>query len=341
MKCIVLNAKHIIYMGLSVLLILIIVIAAISLPEKSDEVFLQKPENIVSQNLWIDTASKSLDLIKENPLLSSIEPTPETTPTNAPAPTPTEQALPAPEVTEKNSYGDMDIRNEAGYDINLSEYAQKPLPKEVLGAEVLIMHTHTTECFSSSETTKYSVSENGRTTNDLKNMIAIGKIFADTLNSAGIKTVHDTTVHDYPTYNHAYTRAAATIKKNLDASPNIKIVLDIHRDAIGSDNSVKLTTKIDNKNAAQIMIVAGTDKNGLVHKDWRKNLTFAAHLQSTANTEYPGLMRNLNLRSERFNQHLTPGSLIIEVGSNTNTLEEAKVAAEAFSDVLIKVLKNG
>lgn len=339
MRCVVLNGKRIILYASILVLILVIVLVAAVYCNKSQEVFFdtKMPIKIIEKELSIEQKNINVDIIEQNPLINKPDPTPAPVLT----PTPTEEIITPLPIEEKNSYGKMEVRNESGYDVDLEEYASKALPFELSysDTEVLIMHTHTTESYSSSDITKYLASENGRTTNDQKNMIAIGKIIADTLNQNGIKTIHNTTVHDYPTYNKAYTRAAATITNLKKQHPNIKIVLDIHRDAIGDDKSFKLTTDISGEKAAQVMIVTGTDKNGLAHENWKKNLIFASHLQKNANTMYPGLMRNLNLRAERFNQHLTQGSLIIEIGSNTNTLEEAKLSAKVFSEVIIKTLR--
>ena len=354
MKCIVINGRRIIILLASVVLVLIIILAGIKVinERRECEVFLNEDlgMQIVSEMYPEKTkepVDRNVKIIEQNPMFSAEVPLETEKPQETQTPEPSAEAEPTvtaePEkIIEKSIPGKMDVHDESGYNVNLNEFAEKKLPISINdnGAQILVMHTHTTECYSSSEKTKYSSSEKGRTTNDTKNMVAIGNVITDILNNNGIKTIHDTTVHDYPTYNNAYTRAAATINKNLKENPGIKAVLDIHRDAVSSKNgSLKLTADIGNEKAAQIMIVAGTDKNGLKHENWRDNLTFAAHIQKNANEMYPGLMRNLNLRAERFNQHLTKGSLIIEVGSNTNTLEEALKAAEAFSNVLVAVIK--
>ena len=347
MKCIVINGRRIIIFSAALLMVLVIILSAIKIinERKECEVFLNTDLgiNIVS-DMYPKETEKPLDInmkiVGQNPMFSeTIEQTPTPVPTQTSAP---EAPSPTPKVIEKSIPGNMEIHNESGYNVDLNTLCKQKLPVEIADNEVqvLIMHTHTTESYSSSEKTKYLPTENGRTTNDAKNMVAVGKVITDILNKNGIKTIHDATVHDYPTYNNAYTRAASTINKNLKENPGIKVVLDIHRDAVSTKNgSLKLTCDIDGEKAAQLMIVAGTDKNGLKHENWKDNLIFASHIQKNANEMYPGLMRNLNLRAERFNQHLTKGSLIIEVGSNTNTLEEAIKAAEALSNVLVKTLK--
>ena len=105
------------------------------------------------------------------------------------------------------------------------------------------------------------------------------------------------------------------------------------------ENICKVLSDIKGKKTAQIMLVVGTDAGGLSHPGWRDNLTFAAKIQKKAEENYPGLTRPLNLREERFNQHTTPCSIIVEVGTNANTLSEAKTGAEFIGEVIAQVLK--
>ena len=203
---------------------------------------------------------------------------------------------------------------------------------------VLIVHTHTSEA--------YSDSPGGRSTDDSQNVVRIGKEIADSLNRAGIKTIHDTTKNDQPDYNGSYKNALSVIQKNLLKYPSLEIVLDVHRDYTVRDSGkptelhLKPTQTENGKDAAQIMFVIGTDAMDLHHTDWRHNLSFATKIQSRLDEIHPNLCRPINVRTERFNQHMTKGSMIIEVGSSTNTLNEAIRAggyiAEAISDVLNK-----
>lgn len=251
--------------------------------------------------------------------------------------TPQPTSVPFEQIT---AVGNMKISNATKYEVDLNESARQPLPFKTdnKGPQVLIIHTHTTESFNSEN----SYTSSDRSTDESKNITAVGDVIAKKLNENGIKTVHDTTVHDYPSYNGAYTRALATIKENLGKYPSIKMVLDVHRDGIVRDDGtkVKVLTQIENRPSAQVMIVAGSNASGLSHDNWRENLKFAAHIQSKANQMYPTLMRPLNLREERFNTHMTTGSLILEIGSNGNTLDEAKNGAKYIADVICEVLKN-
>lgn len=235
----------------------------------------------------------------------------------------------------------LKINNATNYSVDLDalcaeELYIKPDSDEV---QVLIVHTHTTECYDGDEMS----GETERTTDESKNVIAVGNEICDVLESYGIKTLHDTTYHDYPSYQGSYTRALGTIESYLSEYPSIKAVLDIHRDAYVYSDGSKLTVScdIDGISTAQVMLVTGTNSMGLWHDNWRENLKFAAKIQSAAEIMYPGLMRPVNLRTERFNGHTTMGSLILEVGSNGNTLDEAKEGGRDAARAIAAALLNG
>lgn len=223
---------------------------------------------------------------------------------------------------------DVDADAMCAEEISLSAGTSEPL--------VLIVHTHTTECYNGDEMS----GETERNTDDTLNVVAVGEEIKAVLAENGINSVHDTTYHDYPSYQGAYSRTLTTIENQLKANPSIKIVLDIHRDAFIYPDGSKLSVSYDDRGekTAQVMLVVGTNSMGLWHDNWRENLKFAAKIQNAAEIMYPGLMRPINLRTERFNEHMTLGSLIWEVGSNGNSLEEAKrggrEAARAMAAVL-------
>lgn len=274
-----------------------------------------------------------------SPLFSDVpinSETPSPTQTTAPTPTPQKQT-----VEEKTIPSSQKIKNQTGYEVKLSDFENQKLKIEK-EPTVLIVHTHTTESYAPDDENMYFINDNSRSTDNSENMISIGNVIGEVLESKGIKVIHDTTFHDYPVYNGAYGRSLATIKSRQQENSDINVILDIHRDAVTGANGaqVKVLSEVKGKKAAQIMLVVGTDGGGLKHSGWRDNLSFAAKIQKKAEEEYPGLMRPLNLREERFNQHTTSCSIIVEVGTNANTLSEAKVGAgfvaEAIADVLIE-----
>ncbi len=207
--------------------------------------------------------------------------------------------------------------------------------------QVLILHTHTTECYLDYDAGFYNNSDPTRTRDAAKNMVAVGEAIAQQLRDAGIGVIHDTTEHDYPQYNGAYTRSLATAQRIIKQYPSIIAVLDIHRDSImrTKNEKIKPTVEIGGKKAAQLMILTSvSNTKDVPHPKWQENLRFSLQLQNRLNTAYEGLMRPLNLVGARYNQHLAPASLLLEVGSEVNTLAEAVYSGELFGEQFAKQL---
>ncbi len=205
--------------------------------------------------------------------------------------------------------------------------------------QVLIMHTHTTEAYEPYIRSSYDPTFNYRTTDEEKNVIAVGEAICEKLRDAGIAYIHDTTIHDYPSYTGAYERSAETVKAILEENPSIKVVLDIHRDAIATDTTLtQPIAEINGKDAAQVMIISGCDDGTMGMPNYMFNFRFACRLQETMESMYPGLTRPVLFDYRRYNQNLTTGSLLIEVGSHGNTLEQAIYAGSLFGDALSSVL---
>ena len=213
--------------------------------------------------------------------------------------------------------------------ITTEETAPEPV---VFGEEpaVLIVHTHATESYLPSSGGNYHKKGKQNTVRD------IGSVLAETLEANGIGVVHDQTLHDDPSYNQSYNRSYETTERLLKKYPSIVCVIDLHRDSILTDEgeAYKTSCTVDGAETAQLMFVVGTDAGGLYHPDWRDNLNFVSTLQYALNRAYPSLMRPVNLRTQRFDQHASPGSLLVEVGSSGNTLPEALSAVRLFADVL-------
>lgn len=206
--------------------------------------------------------------------------------------------------------------------------------------QVLIFHTHATESYEPYDSDIYDTRNTWRDTDDHNNMVAVGNVLERVLSDAGIGVVHDTTQHDYPSYNGSYERSAETIKSYLEKYPTIKIALDVHRDAIQreSDLIVKPVVEIDGRKAAQLMIITGCEDGTMGVPEWRQNLRFAASLQDAIEQDYPQLTRPIFFCYRKYNMDLTPGSLLLEIGSNANTLEESIYSAELIGSSLAKLL---
>lgn len=207
------------------------------------------------------------------------------------------------------------------------------------GPQILIMHTHATESYTMSGDDIYTETDNSRTTDENYNMIRVGEEMKAVFESYGLSVVHDKTTYDYPSYNGSYGRSLAGIQSYLKKYPTISVVLDVHRDAlIGSDGTAYAkTTEIDGERVAQVMLVVGTNDSGLEHPDWKNNMTLAVRLQAAMLAIDGTLPRNIDLRSQRFNQHLTAGSLLVEVGTSGNTLQEALAGARLFAQAAANI----
>ncbi len=203
--------------------------------------------------------------------------------------------------------------------------------------QVLIMHTHTTECYEPYSRDRYDSEFSSRTTDLDKSVVAVGEEIAKQLEAAGIGVIHDTTVHDYPKYTGAYDRSSDRVEELLEQYPSIKVVLDVHRDAIEADGvRYAPVCEVDGEQAAQVMIICGC----MNVPQYRYNLRFATKLQSKLETDYPNLTRPILFAERNYNQELTPASILLEMGSSSNSLEEAlysgRLVGMSLAELLLK-----
>ena len=205
--------------------------------------------------------------------------------------------------------------------------------------DVIIYHTHTCESYTPTENSNYVSTGNFRTTDLNFSVARVGTELANNLNNMGFNVIHDTSYHDYPAYTGSYTRSLATINKILGENPNSEFVIDLHRDALGSSSSYGPTVQIGDEIAAQIMFVIGTDGGGLEHTNWINNFKLAIKIQEQANLMYPGLFKPIILRNSRYNQHVSKGACIIEVGATGNTIEQCNTSMKYLSKVIEEVMK--
>lgn len=272
----------------------------------------------------------------ENDFLTflSYEQTEQDKPTPTPAPTPSASVtnnsaivvnLSALSGKYKN-YNGTSLINNTDYDV--SSIMNKEYKKPVIDKQkpaVLIYHTHTSEQYYGGGT-----------------VVDVGKTMAQEFEALGYKTVHITEVYDKEQFSGAYSRSIKGVQKALEENPDIKLVFDIHRDAITASNGdvYQPLTTVEGKNCAQVMFVCGTDEKGLSHPHWRENFKFALDVSRTMGKNYGSLSRPVNLRGDRFNTHTTNHSFLIEVGSNANTLQEAQNAAIYTARTIIKTIEQ-
>ena len=205
--------------------------------------------------------------------------------------------------------------------------------KEGEGPKVLVYHTHSQECFADSKSKSAEES-----------VVAVGEYLTELLQEKyGIETMHHTGTYDVNDRDHAYSNAAGALKQILDDNPSIEVVIDVHRDSVGTDKH--LVTEINGKPTAKIMFFNGLSRTTargelsyLANPNLSGNLAFSLQLQLEAEKYYPDFTRHIYLKGYRYNMHYCPKSLLVEVGAESTTLEEAKNAMEPLADILSRVL---
>lgn len=232
--------------------------------------------------------------------------------------------------SSNNEINGVKIKNETDFEINQSILDTE---LDINKNNILIFHTHTCESYTPTEQYNYQQTGNFRTTDLNFSVARVGDELANYLMGYGFNVIHDKTYHDYPAYTGSYTRSKATVEGILQSNPT-DIIIDLHRDAIGSKSNYDPSVKIGDEVAAQLMFVIGTNGGGLYHPNWQTNLKFAIELQQKANEMYPGLFKTMLVRNSRYNQNLGKAATIIEVGSTGNTLEQCMTSMKYLSKVL-------
>lgn len=268
-----------------------------------------------------------------------------------PTETPPQTTLPQPEAVLTPVFGPSDLSyiqmryaTGSSYRPDLEALLTSALHWDLDSEEpaVLILHSHGSEAFTKVPGQNYTELINTRTHDTDYNMIAVGAHLAALLEAAGIRVIHDRTMHDVPSYNAAYQNSRAAVQSILEQYPSIQLVLDLHRDsATNSDGSRYATgVMVDGEQIAQLMLVMGTDGSGFAHPNWEENLSVALKMLALLEQRAPGITRTTTLRASHYNQDLHPAMLLVEVGSSGNTLDQAIAAAEILAEVII-AMKDG
>ncbi len=246
--------------------------------------------------------------------------------------------------------GVMYVSNSSKYKFDYKDYAERKLP-EIFDEEkngddyyVLVVHTHGTEAYTPEGVISDSIEDPyyTRSKDNEKNVVSVGAVFAEELNKSGIKTLHYDIAIDEESYTDAYKNSAAVIKQLLKKHPTIKYVFDIHRDGVtlSSGEKAKVICEINGKTAAQVMFVVGTDTLGQEHDSWRDNLALAVQLQLKLEDRFNEFTRPISIKQGAYNQQYSSMGLLIEFGSDGNTLEEAKYSAKMLSRELAHLIKG-
>lgn len=215
--------------------------------------------------------------------------------------------------------------------IGVELYSQQP--------QVLIMHTHTSESYEPYEKDWFDESYTSRSADAGNSVVAVGEAIAEELSRSGISVIHDGTIHD-EIYSGAYSRSLQTTLSILSEYPSIKIILDIHRDAIEYEDGshVSAVAEIDGKKAAQVMIISAADEGSYDIPNYLGNFHFACEFQQAMEQNYSGLTRPVLFQYCQYNQQVSTGSLLVEVGSHGNTVEQAVYSGHLIGKALSRLL---
>ena len=234
------------------------------------------------------------------------------------------------------------VQVNASWQVDTLPLLEQPLTWNLKGEEptVLILHSHGTESYEKKE--DYQEISPYRTLDNGYNMVSVGDRVAQLLEAEGIRVIHDKTLHDYPSYNNAYTNARQAIETCLSENPSVCLVLDLHRDAAedAEGNQKVSSVTINGVSTANLMLVMGSDKGSLSYPHWEQNLALAVKLQAQLEQTHPGLCKPIKLGTSRYNQDLSTGALLIEVGTAGNTRAEALAAAELLAEGILALAKG-
>lgn len=285
-------------------------------------------DKLLSEDVFIELPEDSVELepqdIKEEKVIKELEETQS------------EYEIKSVTLDWKNEF-----KNNTKYNVDVEALKREKLNFDVTkkDTEVIIYHTHTTETYTKTSEDTYEESGEFRTLDKNYNVVKVGSRIKELLERRGIGVYHEQEIYDYPSYNLSYSKAGKAILELVKKYKNTKVVLDIHRDALGSGTEIyRPIVNIAGEDVAQILLVVGSNQGGLTHNNWRENLKFALKIQQIANQKYPGLVRYVILRKERFNQHVSTGAIIVEMGATGNTLDEVLRSADLFTDVLTEVI---
>lgn len=209
------------------------------------------------------------------------------------------------------------------------------LPQEGDGPQILIYHTHSQEAFADSVPGDVNTG-----------IVGVGECLTKILTEQyGYRVLHNTGQYDVETRDNAYSRALPAVEQILAENPPIQVIIDLHRDEVAEET--KLVTDIQGRPTARFMFFNGlsrTRKTGdidyLANENQEANLAFSFQMQLKAAEYYPGLTRRIYLKGYRYNMHLRPRTLLVELGAQNNTVEEAINACDPLAHILDMVLKG-
>lgn len=232
------------------------------------------------------------------------------------------------ELPGENEHADLIVLEDAAVQEDHTQPVERP--------RVLIYHTHTHEAYAQTAADPYRETESWRTEDQTHSVVRVGEALAALLTDYGFDVVHDTADYEYPKLNTAYARSLDMLETKRGETFNLCV--DLHRDAW--DRSMAECAYVGSQRAAQLMMLIGNGGNFDIKPDYEANLAFAARLTDRINALCDGLCRPVMVKNGRYNQHLFTPSVLIEVGHNLNTLDEALASMPVLAEALADLLKE-
>lgn len=210
---------------------------------------------------------------------------------------------------------------------------------------ILIYHTHTYEAYKPTPENTYERTEKWRTKDNQHNVVRVGEELTKLLNAAGFDVVHDTTAYEPPVLGTSYTRSLKMLEDSVSRGDKYDLYIDLHRNASSAIATNHNTVQVGGQSIARLMMLigngAGVTGTGFdVQPDWEKNLNIAQSITDSLNEQVPELCRPVKLTKQRYNQHVAPCCILMEVGDNLNTLEEALASVPYIADAIRSVLSS-
>lgn len=256
------------------------------------------------------------------------------------------QSTSRPEVIKvgdgRYEYGNISIRNGSNLDIDFNGILKEPFESkfedESEGAQILIYHTHTTECYINDLSEIDENNYNSWSDDNSKTVVRVGHELDNILSKQyGFNVIHNSTVHNY-SYSESYNKSSITVRSVLKGNPTVKLSIDIHRDGLAlGTGKLRVVQNVNGEDCAGIMFVVGTDET-TSNPRWEDNLRLALLLAEKMDELAPGIIRYVSIRSSRYNQHIAENGLLVEFGGDGNTVSEvtnsAKYLAQAINEVM-------
>lgn len=236
------------------------------------------------------------------------------------------------------AFAEMDYSVETPATVFRVEVVRTTEEPALLGKSVLIYHTHTWEAFDQVEGNRYQETEKWRTKDNSANMVAVGDALAAALMAQGCTVVHDDTAFEPPNLSTAYQRSLTMLESRQAAGETYDLYIDLHRDAVGADSTLKRTVSVGGETVARFMVLVGKGQAYADKPDWQANYAVAEQITQSMNRQAEGICRPVKVKTGRFNQHIAPRCVLIECGLNYNTLDEVLRGVPYLAQAIVETL---